>query len=116
MFHTGFTQLPKVRDYRDTLTYDKVKYARFVTEMHERGVRLIGRGLWYVSAAHTDAETQTWTKRWRRQETCCVSYDISDVIPARVKFRRRRLRQGKSCRRGDVFRRCSTGGLSSYQL
>jgi glutamate-1-semialdehyde 2,1-aminomutase len=24
--------------------------------MHERGVRLIGRGLWYISAAYTDVD------------------------------------------------------------
>lgn len=56
MFHTGFTPLTKVRDFRDTLSYDKAKYATFVRGMQDRGVRLIGRGLWYVSAAHTDAE------------------------------------------------------------
>jgi len=56
MFHTGFTSLKKVNDYRDTLTYDKAKYGKFVFGMQERGVRLIGRGLWYISAAHTQTE------------------------------------------------------------
>jgi len=56
MFHTGFTPLNKVTDYRDTLTYDKAKYGKFVFGMQERGVRLIGRGLWYISAAHTQTE------------------------------------------------------------
>ena len=51
MFHAGFTRLSAVRDYRETLTYDKGRYSRFVAGMQERGVRLIGRGLWYVSAA-----------------------------------------------------------------
>lgn len=31
-------------------------YARFVLGMQEHGIRLIGRGLWYVSSAHTDAD------------------------------------------------------------
>ncbi|MCY2964520.1 MAG: aminotransferase class III-fold pyridoxal phosphate-dependent enzyme [Planctomycetota bacterium] len=53
MFHAGFTTLPAVRDYRDTLTYDKPAYAKFVVGMQDRGIRLIGRGLWYVSAAHS---------------------------------------------------------------
>ncbi len=53
MFHAGFTPLKQVRDYRDTLQYDTAKYARFVAGMHDRGVRLIGRGIWYLSAAHT---------------------------------------------------------------
>lgn len=53
MFHTGFTALDKVRDFRETFTYDKPRYAAFVAAMQERGIRLIGRGLWYISAAHT---------------------------------------------------------------
>jgi glutamate-1-semialdehyde 2,1-aminomutase len=56
MFHAGFTSLPRVRDYRDTLAYDKAKYAAFVFGMQERGIRLIGRGLWYLSAAHAAEE------------------------------------------------------------
>ena len=56
MFHAGFSPLAAVRDYRETLSYDKGAYARFVAGMHARGIRLIGRGLWYVSAAHSDAD------------------------------------------------------------
>jgi glutamate-1-semialdehyde 2,1-aminomutase len=58
MFHAGFTALPAVLDYRDTLHYDKALYARFVLAMQERGIRLIGRGLWYLSAAHTAEEIE----------------------------------------------------------
>jgi glutamate-1-semialdehyde 2,1-aminomutase len=58
MFHAGFTSLRRVRDFRDTLTYDKPGYAAFVRGMQDRGIRLIGRGLWYISAAHTDAEIE----------------------------------------------------------
>lgn len=53
MFHAGFSDAPHIRDYRDTLSCDTGKYARFVEGMHGRGIRLIGRGLWYLSAAHT---------------------------------------------------------------
>jgi glutamate-1-semialdehyde 2,1-aminomutase len=56
MFHAGFTSLERARDYRDTLHYDRALYARFVLAMQERGIRLIGRGLWYLSAAHTEEE------------------------------------------------------------
>ncbi len=56
MFHLGFTSRVSIRDYRDSLHYDKGLYARFVLAMQERGIRLIGRGLWYISAAHTEAE------------------------------------------------------------
>jgi glutamate-1-semialdehyde 2,1-aminomutase len=47
-----------VIDLREALTYDKKKYRQFLAGMHERGIRLIGRGLWYVSFAHTDAEIE----------------------------------------------------------
>jgi glutamate-1-semialdehyde 2,1-aminomutase len=59
MFHMGFTSQLRVRDYRDTLRYDKVKYARFCRAMLDRGIRLAGRGLWYVSAAHTADDVKT---------------------------------------------------------
>lgn len=54
MFHAGFSDRSQVRDYRDTLSYDKTLYARFTEGMLASGVRIIGRGLWYVSAAHTE--------------------------------------------------------------
>jgi glutamate-1-semialdehyde 2,1-aminomutase len=56
MFHMGFTTLAQVNDYRDTLSYDRALYAAFLREMQARGIRLIGRGLWYLSAAHTPQE------------------------------------------------------------
>ena len=56
MLQAGFTDLDAIHDYRDTLSYDRAKYGRFVAAMHERGIRLIGRGLWYLSAVHTEAE------------------------------------------------------------
>lgn len=58
MFHTGFTDLAAVRDYRDTFSYDKAKLGRFVAGMHDEGVRIIGRGLWYISAAHTAEDVE----------------------------------------------------------
>ena len=56
MFHTGFTSLNTVCDYRDTLTYDKVKLSKFISGMHNHKVRIIGRGLWYISAVHTEQD------------------------------------------------------------
>ncbi|MEO6906506.1 MAG: aminotransferase class III-fold pyridoxal phosphate-dependent enzyme, partial [Abditibacteriaceae bacterium] len=58
MFHVGFTDLEKVTDYRGTLSYDKAKYGKFAWELQQRGIRLIGRGLWYISNAHNDADIQ----------------------------------------------------------
>ncbi len=56
MFHTGFTDLNEVKDYRDTFLYDRNKLGKFIAGMHDRGVRIIGRGLWYISAAHTEED------------------------------------------------------------
>jgi len=58
MFHAGFSPLPEVREYRETLSYDKPRYAAFVAGMQDRGIRLIGRGLWYISAAHDQADLE----------------------------------------------------------
>ena len=58
MFHAGFTSAGEIIDYRDTFSYDTAKYGRFVEGMHRRGIRLIGRGLWYLSAAHTRGDVE----------------------------------------------------------
>jgi ABC-type nitrate/sulfonate/bicarbonate transport system substrate-binding protein len=47
---------PEIKDYRDCLDCDSVNYGQFVKNMLDRGVRLIGRGIWYLSAAHTPAD------------------------------------------------------------
>jgi glutamate-1-semialdehyde 2,1-aminomutase len=55
-FHVSFTENPPLRDYRDWVTKtDKERYNTFTLSMLESGIRLIGRGIWYVSAAHTEA-------------------------------------------------------------
>ncbi len=56
MVHVGFAADADIHDFRGTFKYDKPKGSRFITEMQERGIRIIGRGLWYISAAHTEAE------------------------------------------------------------
>ncbi len=59
MFHVGFTERKAVCEFRECFAYDKPRYAAFVAAMHEQGIRLIGRGLWYVSAVHTEDEVET---------------------------------------------------------
>lgn len=54
MFHMGFTRLPRIESYRQLGACDRAAYAAFCAGMLLEGVRLIERGLWYVSAAHTD--------------------------------------------------------------
>lgn len=58
VFHTGFTELSAIKDFRDTLMYDRIKLSRFISGMHDQGIRIIGRGLWYISAAHTEREIE----------------------------------------------------------
>lgn len=59
MFHMGFAaERRSIRNYDDVGCYDAARYARFCTAMLDRGVRLIGRGLWYVSTAHTEADIE----------------------------------------------------------
>ncbi len=56
MFVTNFGAPQPISDYRDTLLSDKAKLGRFVAGLHDAGVRVIGRGLWYISAAHTEED------------------------------------------------------------
>lgn len=53
MFHMAFTTKTEIRDFRDALDVDRVKLGKFVAGMHDSGIRIIGRGLWYISTAHT---------------------------------------------------------------
>src|SRR5690606_12844709 len=56
MFVTFFGLSKRPTDYRDTLAADKAKLGRFIAIMHDAGLRVIGRGLWYISAAHTEED------------------------------------------------------------
>ncbi len=56
MFHAGFTAASAVSDYRDTFAYNRASNTTFLQGLHDRGIRVIGRGLWYLSAAHTAEE------------------------------------------------------------
>ncbi|WP_422080471.1 aspartate aminotransferase family protein [Ulvibacterium sp.] len=52
MFHTGFTNMDKIKEFRELGTYEQPKSKMFVNGLQQRGVRVIGRGLWYISAVH----------------------------------------------------------------
>ncbi len=56
MTHLSFTKCRKLTNYRDCLEADAAKYGKFTREMLDRGIRIIGRGIWYISAAHTEAD------------------------------------------------------------
>lgn len=56
MTHLGFTTCKKLTNYRDCLEFDGAKYTDFAKRMLDNGIRLIGRGIWYISAAHTEED------------------------------------------------------------
>ncbi len=56
MFHTGFINQPEVKDFREVLGYDKVKLGKFISGIQNEGIRVIGRGLWYISTEHTEED------------------------------------------------------------
>lgn len=53
MLNTSFTTLQENHDFRDVLQADKGKLNVFISKLHDKGIRVIGRGLWYISAATT---------------------------------------------------------------
>jgi glutamate-1-semialdehyde 2,1-aminomutase len=55
-FHASFGDPAPVFDYRGLAALDRERYAEFVRMLAEHGVWVAGRGIWYVSAAHTDRE------------------------------------------------------------
>ncbi len=59
VFQTCFTDRAAVRDYRDFAATDKVAAARFHAELTARGVNVVPRGLWFLSAAHTDEDVES---------------------------------------------------------
>lgn len=51
-FHVGFGAREQIRDFRGILEVDRQKYVRFAVALLERGVRVLERGVWFLSAAH----------------------------------------------------------------
>jgi glutamate-1-semialdehyde 2,1-aminomutase len=53
-FHVAFTRLPAITNQRDYLEQcDREAYSRLAMGLLQRGVRVLERGLWYVSTAHS---------------------------------------------------------------
>lgn len=58
-FCLTFTSAREIVDYRThCLNADQARYARFSRGMLEHGVRLTGRGIWFVSTAHTEQDVE----------------------------------------------------------
>jgi glutamate-1-semialdehyde 2,1-aminomutase len=56
--HMAFTNCRRLVSYRDCLECDSKKYGDFVKAMLDKGVRIIGRGIWYISVAHTEQDIE----------------------------------------------------------
>jgi len=56
MLQVAFGPGGPARDYRDMLNFDKLRLSRFVFALQERGIRILSRGLWYISGAHDESE------------------------------------------------------------
>ncbi|WP_158858556.1 aspartate aminotransferase family protein [Lunatibacter salilacus] len=56
VIHTGFIDQEEVNDFRDVQLFDKGKLKQFIGGLHDSGLRVIGRGLWYISAVHTEED------------------------------------------------------------
>lgn len=62
MTHMAFTASTKLVNYRDCLDHDGAKYGLFAKGLLDRGIRVIGRGIWYISAVHTAEDVDTAIK------------------------------------------------------
>ncbi len=59
VFHTGFSSRESVRNFRQCASYDARLMDEFAFGLLRRGVRIIGRGLWFVSAALTGDDVES---------------------------------------------------------
>ncbi len=54
--YTGFSNNNRMETYRDCWSVNEEKVERWTSLLKEYGVRIIARGLWYLSTVHTEAE------------------------------------------------------------
>ena len=59
VFHTGFSSRESIRNLRQCASYDAGLMDEFAYGLLRRGVRIIGRGLWFVSAALAEEDVET---------------------------------------------------------
>lgn len=62
MFCIAFTSKNEIQDFRDTLDFDTQKLKKFVQAMQNHGIRMIGRGLIYISAVHVEEDIDHATR------------------------------------------------------
>ena len=62
-FHVHFTEQTELNEYRDLMDSDGKRYNQFQKALIDHGVRLIFRGNWYLSSAHSDEDIDTTLNR-----------------------------------------------------
>jgi glutamate-1-semialdehyde 2,1-aminomutase len=65
-FHLSFDSTEPVICYQDLLRADTARYRSLVSAARETGLWLTGRGIWYVSAAHTPDDVEQTLDRMSR--------------------------------------------------
>jgi len=65
LMSTAFTDVPEIRDHRDTTGNDAARLRALVRGLIERGVRIAPRGNLMLSAAHTDADVTATVAAFR---------------------------------------------------
>ena len=58
MFHLFFTHRKSVNHYRDYLDSDMEIYEKFIEYLLHEGILSLSRGIWYISAAHSDEDIE----------------------------------------------------------
>jgi uncharacterized protein YbjT (DUF2867 family) len=61
VFSIYMTDQSAVNDYRDFAACDRIGMAQLHAALLERGVNMVGRGLWFLSTAHTDEDIEQTT-------------------------------------------------------
>lgn len=56
VFHLAFTEQTAITDYRSFLAADAARGAQFAAALLDKGIRILPRGLWYLSMAHTEED------------------------------------------------------------
>ncbi len=81
MFHTAFTQQKEIVDYRCHQRCAFDQHSQFMNGLQENGVRVTGRGTWFLSAAHTERDIDT-TLQGARQVLAGLQLPATPTGPA----------------------------------
>jgi glutamate-1-semialdehyde 2,1-aminomutase len=56
MFYLAFTKRERIRNYHDCLDVETARYVSLANRLQDLGIRIIHRGIWYLSTAHTQED------------------------------------------------------------